>query len=263
MHAPVNLFANFTNSCDQLRACVCAGKTMAVTARLVLLLAACCFALLPASHAQPLAPAKYVAGTHYQILPQPVKTVADDKIEVMEVFWYGCSHCQSFEPLIHGWQKSLADDVAFARTPAVWQKMMRSHAALYYVAEALELPHSVHNDLFNLLVKNRRLDDEKKFASVFARYDVAEQDFNKLYKSFGTISKVNQAEKRLKKNYLSQGTPELIVNGKYRIGSRMAGSQAQMLDVANFLIDLERQAMRANSAAKAASAEVARAAASE
>ena len=109
------------------------------------------------AQAQPMAIPKYIAGEHYQVLPDPIKVVADDKIEVMEIFWYGCGHCKDFEPLIVAWQKSMPDDVAFARTPAVWRKQMRPHAALYYVAEALNLPHQVQIDLFNLLIKNNCL----------------------------------------------------------------------------------------------------------
>ena len=55
------------------------------------------------------------------------------------------------------------------------------------------------------------------------------------------MSKVQQAQNRIRKNYLIQGTPEIIVNGKYRISGSMAGGQAQMLEVADYLIALERQ----------------------
>jgi thiol:disulfide interchange protein DsbA len=207
---------------------------------LAVLMAACL--VVVGAQAQPMAIPKYIAGEHYQVLSEPIKVVADDKIEVMEIFWYGCGHCKDFEPLIVAWQKSMPDDVAFARTPAVWRKQMRPHAALYYVAKALDLPHEVHIDLFNLLIKNRSLNDQKKFAAVFARYGVSSEDFDKLYKSFGTTSKVNKAEKRLRKNYLSQGTPEVVVNGKYRVSSGKGVSQAGMLEVVNFLIELERSA---------------------
>lgn len=193
------------------------------------------------AYSQPLAIPEYVAGEHYQVLPNPVKVVADDKIEVMEVFWYGCSHCMAFEPLIAGWEKNLADDVAFARTPAVWQKIMRPHAALYYVAEALNAPHEIHMDIFKLLVANRKLDDVDQFAEIFAKYDITRDQFDSAYDSFGIKSKVSKAMKRAQKNYLVQGTPELIVNGRYRVAARMAGGQAEMLDVVNFLIDLERK----------------------
>ena len=38
------------------------------------------------------------------------------------------------------------------------------------------------------------------------------------------------------------GTPELMVNGKYRVSTRKAGSQANMLKVVEFLIEKERAA---------------------
>ncbi|MBT8138794.1 MAG: thiol:disulfide interchange protein DsbA/DsbL [Gammaproteobacteria bacterium] len=198
--------------------------------------------------AQPLAPPKFIAGTHYEVLPSPVKVAGDDKIEVMEIFWYGCGHCETFEPLLASWEKRAAEDVVLLRTPAVWQKSMRSHAALYYVAAALDAPHQLHTDLFALLVKNRALNDEKKFAEVFAKHGISEEKFGKLFKSFGITTKVNQGEKRLRKNYRAQGTPELIVNGKYRVGTRSAGGQAKMLEVVDFLIQQERKAALAAAA---------------
>lgn len=196
--------------------------------------------------AQPMAaPPKFVAGQHYEVLPNPQKVAGDDKIEVMEIFWYGCGHCETFEPLIAKWLETRPDDVEFLRTPAVWRDPMRSHAKLYFVAEAVDAPHELHADLFKLLVQDRTLDDEDKFAAVFARHGVEKEKFAKLYKSFGIVTKVNQGEKRLRKHYRSQGTPEVVVNGKYRIGTRMAGGQAAVLDVVDFLVEQERRALAA------------------
>ena len=45
--------------------------------------------------------------------------------------------------------------------------------------------------------------------------------------------------------YGVRGTPELIVNGKYRISTSMTGTQAQMLVVAEALIDRERELLQA------------------
>ena len=52
---------------------------------------------------------------------------------------------------------------------------------------------------------------------------------------------VNQAKARTA-GYRVQGTPEVIVNGKYRVSSRNAGSMDGMLKVADFLIEKERSA---------------------
>lgn len=185
--------------------------------------------------------AKYQAGTHYQVLPNPARTLDANKIEVMEVFWYGCSHCYAIEPLLAKWQETMADDVVFAKTPAVWRDFMRFHANVYYTAEAFDLPREFHNEIFALLAKSPKLADQDRFADVFAKYGVSKDAFNKKVNAFGIMSKVSQGEKRARKHYLIQGTPEMIVNGKYRISARMAGSQAGMLEVVNYLVELERK----------------------
>lgn len=189
-------------------------------------------------------PLKYVAGQHYTVLDNPLKVAGDDKIEVMEVFWYGCGHCKTFEPVIASWKKTIADDVAFMRTPAAWRKHMEDHAALYYSAVALGAPNEIHDDLFKLLVKSPSLTNKKSFAKVFAERGVSEEEFLKVFESFGIKAKVKQGIKRTQRNYKVQGTPELIVNGKYRVSGRQAGSQVQMLAIVDFLVDLERSAAK-------------------
>ncbi len=226
-----------------------------------LLGALCWLTLFGQAQAQPMALPDFIAGEHYQVLPDPVKLSDDDKIEVMEVYWYGCSHCLAFEPVVQAWKKNLAEDVVFMRTPAVWgrkntptHKAMQSHAVLYYVADSLELPDAVHDDIFQLLTKNPRLDDAKQFAEVFARHGVDKEEFLSRFESFGLRSKVNKAEKRLAR-YLTQGTPELVVNGRYRVSARMAGSQPAMLQIVDFLIKQERKRLAAIAAEPAAASE--------
>ena len=185
--------------------------------------------------------AKYEAGTHYQVLSNPARVVDPSKIEVMEVFWYGCSHCFDFEPLLRKWKTQLPDDVNFQKTPAVWREFMKFHANVYYTAKTLKLPQSGHDAIFSLLIKNPRLTDPKYFANIFSDNGIDPKKFDQMINSFGIISKVSQAQRRIQKNYKIQGTPEIIVNGKYRISSKMAGSQSEMLQVADFLINLERR----------------------
>ena len=53
-------------------------------------------------------PARYVEGLHYIALPTPVPVEDPTKIEVVEVFWYACSHCFRLEPQVHDYEKNLA-----------------------------------------------------------------------------------------------------------------------------------------------------------
>ena len=76
------------------------------------------------------------AGIDYKVLDAPQAVEAAGKIEVMEFFWYGCQHCNAFEPPLSAWIKRQPDDVAFRRLPAQFNAVWAQHAKLYYVMMA-------------------------------------------------------------------------------------------------------------------------------
>ncbi len=74
---------------------------------------------------------KFAEGTHYARLVPAQPTVGGaDKIEVAEVFWYGCNHCYDFEAFINRWKEPMPTNVRFVRIPAVWNPLVRLHAQL-------------------------------------------------------------------------------------------------------------------------------------
>ena len=185
---------------------------------------------------------KYEAGVHYEVLPQPIRTADATKIEVNEVFSYTCGHCFNFEAVLHPWSKNLAADVDFQQTPAVWQPSLEPFARAYYSAVMLGVLDQTHMAIFEALhVKKQPLRSEEDFAAIFDAAGVDSLRFSKAYNSFGMTSMVNQAKARVR-GYRVQGTPEVIVNGKYRVSSRNAGGFDGMLNVADFLIEKERNA---------------------
>lgn len=187
-------------------------------------------------------PQNYVEGTHYDLINPAVRTAEADKIEVAEFFWYGCGHCYTFEPMILQWKKTLADDVDFRGSPAMWNAQMELHAKAYYAAEALGVLDAMNPVLFQAMnVDGKRLSSQAEIAKLFAANGVAEADFNKAFSSFGVSSQVRQASARARAAKIT-GTPALMVNGKYHVSTRKAGSQANMLKVADYLIEKERAA---------------------
>lgn len=197
----------------------------------------------PGASLDTVAPVDYVEGTHYLRLDNPVPTTVDkSKIEVMEVFWYGCSHCYHFEPLINAWAENQPDDVAVAKNPAMWdnQGIMERHARIYYSAKALGALDKISPAAFRALnVENRQLRTDEEVEALFVDNGVNREAFEKTFNSFGITSAVRQAEAR-QRGYGIQGTPELIVDGTYRITATMAGSQEAMLKIADYLADKVR-----------------------
>jgi thiol:disulfide interchange protein DsbA len=184
----------------------------------------------------------FVEGKHYERLPEPVRTADPSRIEVVEVFWYGCVHCFHFEPLIDDWKKTLPDDVDFHRSPAMWNPVMAMHAQAFYTAQALGVLDQMHGPLFAALnVDRKKLQSEAELADFFAEHGVSKEDFAKTFNSFGVKSSVKQADARAR-GYRISGTPEMVVDGKYRVSARTAGGQAEMLKVIDFLVAQERAA---------------------
>ncbi|NIB39541.1 thiol:disulfide interchange protein DsbA/DsbL [Pseudomaricurvus alkylphenolicus] len=175
-------------------------------------------------------------GKHYVVLDNPVRTRNPNKIEVTEVFWYGCGHCFRFEPMVHQWQKQQGTDVDFQQSPAMWNNDMEIHARAFYTAKALGVLDKVHQPLFNALnLERKKLSNIDALADFFAAQGVDRSKFVKAFNSFGVTSQVKQADARAR-SYKITGTPEMVVNGQYRISARMAGGQQQMLKVADYLI---------------------------
>ncbi len=186
-------------------------------------------------------PEKYVAGTHYLILDNPVRTGDPSKIEVVEAFWYGCPHCFSFEPLIVDWEKSLPSDVEFGRFPAMFNSLMKVHAQIYFTAQNMDVLNLIHNAAYEALVLERKkLQTEKQIGDLFLSVGIAREDFSKSFNSFSVKTKLKQAELRMKE-YNIRGTPAMLVNGKYGV---MTGdsvrTQQEMLKVVDFLVNKER-----------------------
>ena len=201
------------------------------------------FALLTLAFSSNAQIEKYVAGTHYTVLPAPVNTKDANKIEVLEAFWYGCSHCFRFEPLIANWEATVAADVDFVRFPAMWNELMKIHAQVYYAAEALDALDTLHEPVFNAInVEGNRMQTEAQIGDLFAKHGVAQADFEKAFNSFAVRTKVNQAEKRMQ-DYQIRSTPNMIVNGKYLVTTGEAVlTQDDMLQVVDFLVEKERLA---------------------
>ncbi len=186
----------------------------------------------------------YAEGTHYSLIVPAVRTADPAKIEVVEFFSHGCSYCYNFEPILNQWKKTLPDDVDFRGSPAVWSPGMELHAKAYYVAEVLGVLDTMHLALFQAMnVDRKRLSSEDEVAEVFAANGVSKEDFLKTLNSFGVSSQARQAASRARAAKVT-GTPEMMVNGKYRISTRLEAvkGQSDMLKVASFLIQKERAA---------------------
>lgn len=185
--------------------------------------------------------ATYKEKIHYEQVQPPQPTTTKDKVEVVEMFWYGCPHCNALEPYVNRWLKRKPKNVEFVRIPAVFRPTWELHARAFYTAEILGVLDKTHSAMFEAIhQQKRRLNTEKELMEFFAEHGVKNEDFKRVFHSFAVEAKVRRA-KDLSQRYGISGVPSIIVNGKYRTGAQLAGGNANIFKVVNFLVEKESQ----------------------
>lgn len=155
-------------------------------------------------------------GRDYSLLnpPQPTST---RKIEVLEFFFYGCSHCFHLHPLLSAWEKTMPKDVELTFVPTVFRDSWEPMANTFYALESMGKQRQLDDALYLAWNKeNMTLIDESMIADFVAKHGVDRAKFTAAYNSFAMQSKVMRA-KQMIRSYGISGTPTLVVDGKYVI----------------------------------------------
>ena len=185
------------------------------------------------------------AGKTYIELSNAVPVAVPGKIEVVELFWYGCPHCYAFEPVVNPWAEKLPSDVNFVRLPAMFGGPWDAHGQMFLTLEAMGVEHKVHAAVFNAIQKEgKRLTDKAEMADFLATQGVDKEKFLQTFDSFAIKGQIAKA-KDLAKKYEISGVPTMVVDGKYRFDLGTAGGPEQALNVADQLIAKERAAKAA------------------
>jgi thiol:disulfide interchange protein DsbA len=181
----------------------------------------------------------FIKGKDYHEISYPVPTRDSSKIEVIELFWYGCGHCYKFEPMVNSWAKTVSSDVDFHHQPGDFGGW-GTETQLHYAMEALGVLTQGRALLFNEYhVLKNKLRSHQKRVKFFKLLGVSEEVFTKVWESFTVQSKVKMAQARTRA-YRATGVPAMVVNGKYRIDTRSAGGFKRMLEIVDYLIKQER-----------------------
>lgn len=172
----------------------------------------------------------------YKPLANPQAVETGDKIEVVEFFWYGCSHCFDLEPFLKKWTAKLPKDVEFRRIPAVPTERWLPNARTFYTLEALGLLEKLHGEVFDAIHIDRvNLNDEKTQLDWMARKGVDRAKFAEAWKSFSVQSKTKRAVQQTQAFDIT-GVPTLVVDGKYVTSVSMTGSPEGLMKALDELI---------------------------
>jgi thiol:disulfide interchange protein DsbA len=200
--------------------------------------------------------ANWVAGKHYSIIPQAQRTnVAPGKVEVMEVFSYGCPACNSFRPTMKRLKASLPPNAQMVYLPAAWNaaEAWPMFQRAYFTAASLGVAEKAHDAMFDAIwstgelgisdPQTRRLKTRLPTIEDAARFyqrvtGVKATEFVNTSKSFGVDLKMRQADGQITAMQVPS-TPTLVVNGKYRINNENLTRDDDIIELVKYLVARE------------------------
>ena len=167
-----------------------------------------------------------VAGTDYVELAngQPYAPL-NGQVEVVEVFGYTCPHCAQFEPLITAWKRKQPADVRVTPLPAAFGGYWETYARAFFAAETLGVLEKSHEQMFNAIHVARQLGLDatpEQIGKFYEQYGVDATTFANTMKSFGVETKLNRAKQFATRSQI-EGTPSIVVNGKYLVNVDQRG----------------------------------------
>ncbi len=185
---------------------------------------------------------EFKEGTHYVTLSPTIPTQAPEgKVEVVDLFWYGCPHCYSLEPTIEKFLSQKPDNVVFQRVHATLSPRWEYHAKLFYVGQMLDTDGSknIHIKIFEALQKQRRrINDDDAMIRFFSELGFTEEQVKGALNSMEMKTMMARA-KEVGEKSKADSVPVIIVNGKYRTSPSMVGSEETLLQVVDYLVKRE------------------------
>lgn len=189
-------------------------------------------------------PATFKEGKDYDKLAKPVATSAPaDKVEVIEFFWYNCSHCNEFEPSLARWMTTAPKNASVQRVPVAFNASFAPQQKLYYTLEGMGKVDELHARVFRAIhVERQNLSKEDAiFAWVAKQPGIDMAKFKEIYNSFSVSNQVRRAT-QLQEAYGVEGVPSMGVAGRYYTDGTKAGSMPAVLAVVNYLIGISAKA---------------------
>jgi thiol:disulfide interchange protein DsbA len=197
--------------------------------------------------ADPAPASQWQAGVNYDVLAYPQAThAANGKVEINEVFWYGCSHCYALDPVLEAWKKDKPAYIEFVRIPVVWGPIHEQHARLFYTLQKLGR-EDLHPKVFDaihrggkMLASQDKAEARAQQLAFFKENGVTEQQFDAAYDSPEVEANVRRAM-QFTEDYGIGSVPTMIVGGTYSTSVSQAGGNTQLLALLNDLAAREKR----------------------
>ncbi len=193
-----------------------------------LILLALSFGMIAPTHAA-------AEGEDYRMVDTDVES-PEGQILVQEFFWYGCPHCYHLEAELEPWLERLGADVVFERHALALGQHWLPLTQAFYAAEALDAVEDTHSAVFLAIHEDgNRLEDAEAIADFYAEQGVDRDAFLEAFNGFAVQNQIRKTGQVAQAAGV-RGVPSILIDGRYLVTGRLAGGNAQMLEVADELI---------------------------
>jgi thiol:disulfide interchange protein DsbA len=203
------------------------------------------FALLLPAAAFAANPAAFVPteGVDYVVIDaaQPYRPL-QGKVEVVEVFAYWCPHCAAFQPMVDAWKRRLPKDVRFTYVPLTTENGDALSRG-YFATEALGAVERTHAALFRAMHDEGTMPmnpSDGELQGWLVGQGLPATKLKAAWASPAMAADLRHAS-AFEHAVDIEGTPTLVVNGRYRI---ISGDHESMLRTADALIAMLRRQRR-------------------
>ncbi len=177
----------------------------------------------------------------YRIIPSPQPVETGANIEVIDFFWYGCPYCNELQPALDEWIKKKPADVTVRRVPVILKDNWAPHARIFYTLELLGELERLHLAVYHgYHVEQLYMSKPDVMEQWAAKNGIERRRWLDAYYSPEVDARIARAFQATKR-YDIQGTPSLVVDGRYLTSSSMTPSVRGVIPVLDDLVRLARQ----------------------
>ena len=181
--------------------------------------------------------AQTLDSSKYKDTREPIAVTTGDKIEVTELFWFGCGHCFALEPALNKWKKNaIPANAEFKKVPALFSKRWEFHGQAFYTMQSLGVPEAAYGKFFKAIHEKRNpMNTMGRLVTFLSDYDFTEKQVESAFNSFDVNNKM-RAAKKITLQSGATGVPAIIVDGKYLTSQQLSGGTPELFEVVNQLV---------------------------
>lgn len=180
--------------------------------------------------------AQTVDESKYDPVAKPFTVSTGDKVEVAELFWFGCGHCFALEPHLKKWKTKMPENAQFVKVPAIFSARWEFHGQAFYTMEALGVPEKAYDEFFHSIhIKRKNINSLSALVEFLEPFGKSKEDVESTFSSFAVDTKMRNA-KKITRASGARGVPAIVVDGKYLTSQTHAGGSPQLFEVVDQLV---------------------------